>query len=122
MAKYKDWETWWWGGGGEGRRNKKHVVLGQVMKLHSKDNHGKVIRKELWYFTTRPPAVPDVLVSGRNVGALRPARRVGFRSLVLGQADDICRGHIIFVTPTALKLLKLAPHSKRTKCTLDHCA
>ena len=29
-------------------------------------------------FTTRPPAVTDVLGSGRNVGALRPGRRVGF--------------------------------------------
>ena len=29
--------------------------------------------------TTRPPAVTDVLGSGRNDGALRPARRVGFR-------------------------------------------
>ena len=35
-------------------------------------------------FTTRPPAVTDVFVSGRNVGALRPGRRVGFRSLVPG--------------------------------------
>ena len=31
------------------------------------------------FFTTRPPAVTDVLGSGRNVGALRPGRRVGFR-------------------------------------------
>ena len=30
-------------------------------------------------FTTRTPAVPDVLGSGRNVGALRPGRHVGFR-------------------------------------------
>ena len=30
-------------------------------------------------FTTRLPAVTDVFVSGRNVGALRPGRRVGFR-------------------------------------------
>ena len=30
-------------------------------------------------FTTRMPAVPDVFDSGRNVGALRLARRVGFR-------------------------------------------
>ena len=29
--------------------------------------------------TTRPPAVTDVFDSGRNVGALRPGRRVGFR-------------------------------------------
>ena len=43
-------------------------------------------------FTTRTPAVTDVLRSGRNVGALRPGRRVGFRSLVPGLADDICWG------------------------------
>ena len=42
-------------------------------------------------FTTRPPAVPDVFESGRNVGALRPARRVGFRSVAPGIADDISR-------------------------------
>ena len=30
-------------------------------------------------FTTHPPAVPDILGSGRNVGALRQARRVHFR-------------------------------------------
>ena len=36
---------------------------------------------------TRPPAVPDVFDSGRKVGALRPARRVGFRLW----ADDISR-------------------------------
>ena len=29
--------------------------------------------------TTRTPAVTDVFRSGRNVGALRPGRRVGFR-------------------------------------------
>ena len=63
-------------------------------------------------FTTRTPAVTDVLGSGRNVGALRPARRVGFRSLAPGLADDISRGHIIFVMPTALKPLKLGPNSK----------
>ena len=55
-------------------------------------------------FTTHTPAVPDVLVSGRNVGALRPGRRVGFRSLGPGLADDICRRPIIFVTPIALEL------------------
>ena len=52
--------------------------------------------------TTRPPAVPDVFGSGRNVGALRPGRRVGFRSLAPGIADDICRELIICVTPIAL--------------------
>ena len=31
------------------------------------------------YFTTRTPAITDVFVSGRNVGALRPACRVPFR-------------------------------------------
>ena len=30
-------------------------------------------------FTTHPPAVTDVFDSGRNVGALRPGRRGGFR-------------------------------------------
>ena len=43
------------------------------------------------YFTTRPPAVTDVLGSGRNDGALRPGRRVGFRWVALGLADDISR-------------------------------
>ena len=46
----------------------------------------------MYGFTTRTPAVPDVLVSGRNVGALRPVRRVGFRSVAPGLADDICWG------------------------------
>ena len=45
----------------------------------------------IYIFTTRPPAVTDVFVSGRNVGALRPGRRVGFRSLGAGWADDILR-------------------------------
>ena len=54
--------------------------------------------------TTRLPAVPDVFDSGRNVGALRQGRRVGFRSLGPGLADDICRGPIIFVTLIALEL------------------
>ena len=58
-------------------------------------------------FTTRTAAVTDVLVSGRNVGALRPGRRVGFRC----RADDICRGHIIFVTPIALEPLELGPNT-----------
>ena len=66
-------------------------------------------------FTTRTPAVPDVFVSGRNVVALRPRRRVGFRSVPPGLADDICWGHIIFVMPTALILLKIGPNSKRGK-------
>ena len=30
-------------------------------------------------FTTHSPAVPDVFGSGRNVGAVHPGRRVGFR-------------------------------------------
>ena len=71
--------------------------------------------------TTRTPTVPDVLVSGRNVGALRPGRRVGFRSVAPGLADDIYREHIIFVTPTALKLLQLGPNSKQGKLSGDHC-
>ena len=66
-------------------------------------------------FTTRPPAITDVLGSGRNVGALRPGRSVGFRSLAPVMADDIPQGHIIFVMTTALTLLKLGQHSKRGK-------
>ena len=46
--------------------------------------------------TTHSPAVTDVFESGRNVGALRPGRRVGFRCLVPGLADDICRRHYYF--------------------------
>ena len=67
------------------------------------------------------PAVPDVFDPGRNVGALRPGRRVGFRSLAPGLADDISRGHNIFVTPTVPKLLQLGPNSKRGKYSVDHC-
>ena len=52
-------------------------------------------------------------MSGRNVGALRPERRVGFRSLAPGLADDISLGHITFVMHTVLKLLQLGPNSKR---------
>ena len=73
-------------------------------------------------FTTHPSAVPDVFDSGRNVGALRPGRRVGFRSLAPGLADDIYRGHFIFVRSTSPKLLKLGPNSKRGKCSLDQAA
>ena len=72
-------------------------------------------------FTTRTAAVTDVFDSGRNVAALRPVRSVGFRSLVPGIADDICREHIIFVLATALKLLQLGPNSKRGKLSGDHC-
>ena len=43
----------------------------QVMKI--------VYRPFIRFFTTRPLAVPDVFDSGRNVGALRPGRRVHFR-------------------------------------------
>ena len=43
----------------------------------------------MYAFTTRTPTVTDVFVSGRNVGALRPGRRVPFRSLAPGIADDI---------------------------------
>ena len=57
--------------------------------------------------TTHTPAVPDVFGSGRNDEALRPGRRVGFRSLAPRLADNIAGAPIIFVTPTALKLLKL---------------
>ena len=66
-------------------------------------------------FTSRPAAVTDVFDSGRNVAALRPGRRVVFRSLVPGIADDIYWLPIIFVTPIALELLKLGPNSKRGK-------
>ena len=38
-----------------------------------------------------------------------------------GWADDISRGHIIFVTHTALKVLQLGPNSKRGKSLGDHC-
>ena len=72
-------------------------------------------------FTTRTAAVTDVLGSGRNDGALRPGRRVRFRSAALGLADDISRGHSIFVTPTVPKLLQLGPNSKRGKYSVDHC-
>ena len=47
-------------------------------------------------FTTRPLAVPDVLVSGRNDGALRPGRRVGFRSLGPG-GQTTFPGDILFL-------------------------
>ena len=72
--------------------------------------------------TTRTPAVTDVFDSGRNVGALRPGRRVGFRSVALGLADDIYRGSIIFVVHAAPLISNVVPNSKRVKCTLDHCA
>ena len=52
-------------------------------------------------FTTLTPAVPDILGSGRNGGPLRPGRRVGFRSLVAGLADDISRGYIFFCNPSS---------------------
>ena len=80
------------------------------------------IRDGLLDITTRPPAVTDVFGSGRNVGALRPARRVGFRSMAPGIADGICRGHIIFVIPTVPKLSKLGPNSKQGKLSIDHSA
>ena len=66
-------------------------------------------------FTTRTPAVTDVFESGRNVGALCPARRVGFRSVAPGGQTTFRGAPIIFVTPTALKLLKLGPNSKQGK-------
>ena len=55
-------------------------------------------------FTTRPPAVMDVFDSGRNDGALRPGRRVAFRSLPPGGQTTFCGAPIIFVTPIALEL------------------
>ena len=47
-------------------------------------------------FTSRPPAVPDILESGRNVGALRPGRRVGFWSLEPG-GQTTFPGDILFL-------------------------
>ena len=76
----------------------------------------------IYVFTTRPPAVTDVFDSGRNVGALRPGRHVGFRSLAMGLADDIFWCCIIFVMLAAPLISNVAPNSKRVKCTLDHCA
>ena len=49
-----------------------------------------------WFFTTRPPAVTDVFESGRNVGALRQARRVGFRCLAPG-GQTTFPGNILFL-------------------------
>ena len=66
-------------------------------------------------FTTRTAAVTDVFDSGRNVGALRPGRRVGFRSLVPGPADDIFQGHIIFVMLVSSLISNLRPYSKQGK-------
>ena len=54
------------------------------------------------FIITRPPAVTDVLGSWRNVGALRPARRVGFRGQAPGGCRRLFRTSIDFVTPTAL--------------------
>ena len=55
----------------------------------------------LWSITTRTPAVTDVFGYGRNVGALRPACHVGFRSPAPG-GQTTFTGEIFFVTPTAL--------------------
>ena len=76
----------------------------------------------LLLFTTRQPAVTDVFDSGRNVGALRPARRVGFRSVAPGLADDIFWCCINFVMLVLHLISNVAPNSKRGKCALDHCA
>ena len=56
----------------------------------------------IWGFTTNTPAIPDVFDSGRNVGALRPARRVGFRSLGPGGHMTFPGDLLFFVTPIAL--------------------
>ena len=61
--------------------------------------------------TTRTPTVTDVFVSGRNVGALRLAQRVGFQSLAPGLADNICRGHN-FVMRVSPLISNLRPYSK----------
>ena len=73
------------------------------------------------YRSTRPPSLTYWCLGEM----LEPYVRHGVQ--VSGEwhqvtADDIPRGHIIFVTPTALKLLKLAPNNKRVRCTLYHCA
>ena len=54
--------------------------------------------------TTRTAAVTDVFESGRNVGALCPVRRVGFRCLAPGGKTTFRSAPIIFVTPIALEL------------------
>ena len=68
-------------------------VKGEIMYLPQEVTNHRLqpkccsIQKDKYlFFTTRPPAVPDVFDSGRNVGALRPARRVGFRSLGAGHS------------------------------------
>ena len=68
-----------------------------------KDLHPQIVIVAIFFtchevlkFTTRPPAVTDVLGSGRNVGALRPGRRVGFQWIVRGVADDIFSGTYYF--------------------------
>ena len=61
-----------------------------TFRSYDRDNSGAIDKNELktaltsfgkyiHIYTTRPAIVPDVFVSGRNVGALRQARRVGFR-------------------------------------------
>ena len=47
-------------------------------------------------FTTLMPAIPDVFDSGRNVGALRPGRCVGFRCLAPGLQTTFA-GDILFL-------------------------
>ena len=86
------------------------------------DMHGDPLAVGLTGITTCTPAVPEVFGSGRNVGALCSARRVGFRSLASGLADDLSQGHIICVMRAAPLISNGAPNSKQVKCTLDHCA
>ena len=46
--------------------------------------------------TTHTPAVTDVLESGRNVGALRPGRHVGFQLLAAGGQTTL-PVHLLFL-------------------------
>ena len=66
--------------------------------LHEEQLAGSYILRVQYIIalTTRTPAVTDVLGSGRNDGALRPGRRVGFRSLAPG-GQTAFPGNILFL-------------------------
>ena len=53
------------------------------------------------------PAVPNVLVTGHIVEPYVRHGRCGFLVTGAGQQMTFFKGHIIFVMPIALKLLKL---------------
>ena len=73
----------------QGAQNEGKCGLGRVgVSVRQNTGIWKIVQNTE-FFTTRTPAVTDVFDSGRNEGALRPARRVGFWSLVPGLADDI---------------------------------